>query len=66
MNEFWALGEKQEKVAQFFQDQLEWARTQVTANSNDPYWKNVGYVVNQLAGLFDGANSINKKPGFTT
>jgi len=61
MNEFWALGDKQEKISQFFQDQLDWARQQVTANSNDPYWKNIGYVINQLAGLFDGASSVEKK-----
>ena len=64
MNEFWALGDKQEKISQFFQDQLDWARKQVTVNSNDPYWKNVGYVINQLAGLFDGASSVEKKPEF--
>ena len=54
MNAFWNLGEKEEKVANFFAQQLDWARQQVTANKKDPFWRNVGYIINQLAGIFTG------------
>jgi len=57
MNAFWNLGEKEAKVADFFGQQLEWAREQVTANKKEPFWRNVGYVINQLAGIFTGASS---------
>jgi hypothetical protein len=51
MNKFWNFSaEKNETISKFFDDQLIWAREQVAdpENKKDPYWTNVGYVINQV------------------
>ena len=59
MSLYWNLGEKEEKIKQFFQDQYTWAKEQVASNKKDSYWINVGYILAQFDGIIYGAKQSN-------
>jgi hypothetical protein len=41
-------------VRQFLNDQEAWALDMVKANTNDAFWRQIGYIMQQYAGLEDG------------
>nr|BAN82155.1 phospholipase b [Ovophis okinavensis] len=44
----------EQKVKDFIQKQDEWTRQQIKNNKDDPFWRNAGYVIVQLDGLYMG------------
>ncbi|KAL7982470.1 hypothetical protein Chor_010068, partial [Crotalus horridus] len=44
----------EQKVKDFIQKQDEWTRQQIKNNKDDPFWRNAGYVIAQLDGLYMG------------
>uniref|UniRef100_A0A0A1WDU0 Phospholipase B-like n=1 Tax=Echis coloratus TaxID=64175 RepID=A0A0A1WDU0_ECHCO len=44
----------EQKVKDFIQKQDEWTRQQIKNNMDDPFWRNAGYVIAQLDGLYMG------------
>jgi hypothetical protein len=57
------------KVSVFCEAQEKWIRSQIKANRQDPYWRQVGYVLTQLEGIYAGYVSATTqaggKPAFT-
>ncbi|XP_070803125.1 phospholipase B-like 1 [Pituophis catenifer annectens] len=44
----------EQKIKDFMQKQDEWTRQQIKNNKDDPFWRNAGYVIAQLDGLYMG------------
>ncbi|KAM6436702.1 phospholipase B-like 1 [Liasis olivaceus] len=44
----------EQKVKHFMQKQDQWTRQQIKNNKDDPFWRNAGYVIAQLDGLYMG------------
>uniref|UniRef100_A0A0B8RQP5 Phospholipase B-like n=1 Tax=Philothamnus irregularis TaxID=1899461 RepID=A0A0B8RQP5_9SAUR len=44
----------EQKIKEFTQKQDEWTRQQIKNNKDDPFWRNAGYVIAQLDGLYMG------------
>uniref|UniRef100_U3FA79 Phospholipase B-like n=1 Tax=Micrurus fulvius TaxID=8637 RepID=U3FA79_MICFL len=44
----------EQKVKDFMQKQDEWTRQQIKNNKDDPFWRNAGYIIAQLDGLYMG------------
>nr|XP_032822922.1 phospholipase B-like 1 [Petromyzon marinus] len=50
----------------FLRKQDSWARVQSRENHNDPFWRNVDYVLSQLDGMIAGATRRNAEHGIKT
>ena len=54
-------GNVPQPLADFFHEQLQWSRDQVSQHKGDVYWQNVGLILAQLDGLLAGYNAVAPK-----
>jgi hypothetical protein len=43
--------------AEFLSQNIKWVQSQVSANTQDPYWVRIGYTLRMLEGIVDGYNA---------
>ncbi len=51
-----------QKIKGFLTENLQWMKAQVKANPNDPYFYQMGLILDQLSGLNDGYKKTPRKP----